>query len=80
VIPSGRSPPETENQTETLPIEEGDPGFTRDDDGAIARSGPTDGVLRRLEIPRDYLAVAAKVPAAEAFRLPGAGGCALGVQ
>ena len=30
--------------------------------------------------PWDYLAVVAKIPAADAFRPPGAGGCTLGAQ
>jgi len=30
--------------------------------------------------PWDYLTVVAKIPADEAFRPPGAGGCALGVR
>jgi len=30
--------------------------------------------------PWDYLSVVAKIPAADAFRPPGAGGCALAAQ
>src|SRR5208337_4446586 len=58
------------------------------DDGTIRADGRVlyDRYLMRVKTPSDskypwdYLAVVAKIPAAEAFRPPGAGGCALGTQ
>ena len=37
-------------------------------------------VKSAAQYPWDYLAVVAKIPAAEAFRPPGAGGCTLGTR
>jgi branched-chain amino acid transport system substrate-binding protein len=58
------------------------------DDGTIRPDGRVlyDRYLMRVKTPSDskypwdYLTVVAKIPAAEAFRPPGAGGCTLGTQ
>jgi branched-chain amino acid transport system substrate-binding protein len=58
------------------------------DDGHIREDGRVvyDRYLMKVKTqaeskyPWDYLTVLAKIPAAEAFRAPGAGGCALGVH
>ena len=58
------------------------------DDGTIRPDGRVlyDRYLMRVKSPSeskypwDYLSVVAKIPASEAFRPPGAGGCTLGVK
>jgi branched-chain amino acid transport system substrate-binding protein len=58
------------------------------DNGTVRADGRVlyDRYLMRVKTPEeskypwDYLSVVAKIPAAEAFRPPGAGGCSLGLQ